>query len=185
MSLRQRLLLLFAAVVIVSVTLVAWTVSLRTRDAFNQMEQERTTALITQIRAEFQREGSDVGATLSRMAATDRLQNIAFTLTHGGDASNYLQEAGSLAQEYQLDFFEVVQSDGTIVSSAQWPARFGYKRQLPGASQQDAFLKSEEVPDGTALGMIAVRPVHAADAAIYLVGGKKVDREFIDSLSLP
>ncbi|MDT8068567.1 MAG: ATP-binding protein [Terriglobia bacterium] len=185
MSLRQRLLLLFAGVVIVSVALVAWTVSLRTRAAFNEMEQERTAALINQIRAEFHREGSEVGATLSRMAATDRLQNIAFSLTHGGDPSTYLQEAGSLAQEYQLDFLEIVQADGTIVSSAQWPARFGYKRQLPPATQQDAFLKNEELPDGTALGMIAVRPVHAGDAAIYLIGGKKVDREFIDSLSLP
>jgi nitrogen fixation/metabolism regulation signal transduction histidine kinase len=184
-SLRQRLLLFFAGVVIVSVALVAWTVSLRTREAFNQMEQERTSALIAQIRAEFQREGGDVGATLSRMAATDRLQNIAFSLTHGGDPSTYLQEAGALAQEYQLDFLEIVQADGTIVSSAQWPARFGYKRQLPPATQQDAFLKNEELPDGTALGMIAVRPVHAGDAAIYLVGGKKVDREFIDGLSLP
>jgi signal transduction histidine kinase len=178
-------LLLFAGVVIVSVALVAWTVSLRTRAAFNEMEQERTSALINQIRAEFHREGSEVGATLSRMAATDRLQNIAFSLTHGGDPSTYLQEAGSLAQEYQLDFLEIVQADGTIVSSAQWPARFGYKRQLPPATQQDAFLKNEDLPDGTALGMIAVRPVHAGDAAIYLIGGKKVDREFIDSLSLP
>ncbi len=185
MSLRQRLLLFFAAVVMVSVALVAWTVSLRTRSAFNQMEQERTTALISQIRAEFQREGSEVGATLSRMATTERLQNIAFAVTHGGDPSNYLQEAGALAQEYQLDFLEIVEADGTIVSSAQWPARFGYKRQLPPASQQDAFLKNEELPDGTALGMIAVRPVHTGDAAIYLVGGRKVDREFIDSLSLP
>jgi two-component system nitrogen regulation sensor histidine kinase NtrY len=184
-SLRQRLLLFFAGVVIVSVALVAWTVSLRTREAFNQMEQERTTALIAQIRAEFQREGGEVGATLSRMAATDRMQNIAFSLTHGGDPSTYLQEAGALAQEYQLDFLEIVQADGTIVSSAQWPARFGYKRQLPPATQQGAFLKNEELPDGTALGMIAVRPVHPGDAAIYLVGGKKVDREFIDSLSLP
>jgi signal transduction histidine kinase len=185
MSLRQRLLLFFAAVVIVSVALVAWTVSLRTRAAFSQMEQERTTALVSQIRAEFQREGGDVGLTLSRMAATERLQNIAFALTHGGDPSTYLQEAGVLAQEYQLDFLEIVQADGTIVSSAQWPARFGYKRQLPPATQQDAFLKHEELPDGTALGMIAVRPVHTGDAAIYLAGGKKVDREFIDLLSLP
>ena len=185
MSLRQRLLLLFAGVVVISVALVAWTVSLRTRAAFNQMEQDRTAALIGQIRNEFQREGNEVGATLSRMAASDRLQNLAFSVVHGGDPSGYLQEAGSLAQEYQLDFLEIVQSDGTIVSSAQWPARFGYKRQLPPATQTSAFLKNEELPDGTALGMIAARPVHAGDEVIYLIGGKRVDRNFIDSLSLP
>ena len=185
MSLRQRLLLLFALVVVIAVALVAWTVSLRTRAAFETMDQERTAALTAQIRAEFQREGDDVGQTLSRMAVRDSVQQLAFSLTHGGDASQYLQEASSLAQEYQLDFLEIVQADGTIVSSAQWPARFGYKRALPPTGQSEAFLKNEEIPDGSALGMIAIRPVHTSDGSIYLIGGKKVDRSLIESLSLP
>jgi len=184
-SLRQRLLLLFALVVVIAVVLVAWTVSLRTRAAFETMDQERTAALTAQIRAEFQREGDDVGQTLSRMAVRDSVQQLAFSLTHGGDASQYLQEASSLAQEYQLNFLEIVQADGTIVSSAQWPARFGYKLALPPTGQPEAFLKNEEIPDGSALGMIAIRPVHTSDGSIYLVGGKKVDRSLIESLSLP
>ena len=142
-------------------------------------------SLTAQIRAEFQREGDDVGQTLSRMAVRDSVQQLAFSLTHGGDASQYLQEASSLAQEYQLDFLEIVQADGTIVSSAQWPARFGYKRALPPTGQSEAFLKNEEIPDGSALGMIAIRPVHTSDGSIYLIGGKKVDRSLIESLSLP
>jgi signal transduction histidine kinase len=177
--------LLFAFVVVIAVALVAWTVSLRTRAAFETMDQQRTAALTAQIRAEFQREGDDVGQTLSRMAVRDSVQQLAFSLTHGGDASQYLQEASSLAQEYQLDFLEIVQADGTIVSSAQWPARFGYKRALPPLGQTEAFLKNEEIPDGTALGMIAARPVHTSDGSIYLIGGKKVDRSLIESLSLP
>ena len=159
MSLRQRLLLLFALVVVIAVALVAWTVSIRTRSAFEKMDQERTAALTAQIRAEFQREGDDVGQTLSRMALRDSVQQLAFSITHGGDASQYLQEASSLAQEYQLDFLEIVQADGTIISSAQWPARFGYKRPLP-TGQAEAFLKNEEIADGSALGMIAARPAH-------------------------
>jgi signal transduction histidine kinase len=185
MSLRQRLLLLFASVVVLAVALVAWTVSLRTRQAFEKMDQERTSALIAQIHGEFQREGTEVGETLTRMAGTERLQNLAFALTHGADSSTYLQEATSLAQEYQLDFLDIVQSDGTIISSAQWPARFGYKRQLPPVNQTEAFLKNEEIPDGTSLGMIAARAVHASEGAIYLIGGKKVDRSLVESLPLP
>jgi two-component system, NtrC family, nitrogen regulation sensor histidine kinase NtrY len=185
MSLRQRLLLLFALVVVSAVALVAWTVSIRTRSAFEKMDQERTAALTAQIRAEFQREGDDVGRTLSRMAVRDSVQQLAFSLTHGGDASQYLQEATSLAQEYQLDFLEIVQADGIIVSSAQWPARFGYKRPLPPIGQGEAYLKNEEIPDGSALGMIAVRPAHTSDGNIYLIGGKRVDRSLIESLSVP
>ncbi len=184
MSLRQRLLLLFALVVFLTVGLVAWTVSLRTRAAFEQMDQQRTSALISQIRTEFQREGDDVSQILQRIAGRDSVQQLAFSLSHGGDPSQYLTESTTLAQEYQLDFLEIVQSDGTIISSAQWPARFGYKRVMPPAGQTSAFLKNEELPDGTALGMVAARPVQE-DGGIWLVGGKKVDQEFIDSLSLP
>ncbi|HEX6878793.1 MAG TPA: HAMP domain-containing protein, partial [Terriglobales bacterium] len=184
MSLRQRLLLLFALVVVLTVGLVAWTVSLRTRSAFEQMDQQRTSALISQIRTEFQREGDDVSQILQRIAARDSVQQLAFSLSHGGDPSQYLTEATTLAQEYQLDFLEIVQADGTIISSAQWPARFGYKRILPPAGQAGAFLKNEELPDGTALGMIAARSVRE-DGSILLVGGKKVDQDFINSLSLP
>jgi two-component system nitrogen regulation sensor histidine kinase NtrY len=185
MSLRQRLLLLFALVVVIAVALVAWTVSLRTRAAFEKMDQERTAALTSQIRAEFQREGEDVGQTLNRMVLRDSVQQLALSLTHGGDPSQYLQEASSLAQEYQFDFLEILQPDGTIVSSAQWPARFGYKRPLPPTSQTEAFLKNEEVPDGTSLAIVAARPVHTVDGSIYLIGGKKVDRHLISSLSVP
>lgn len=185
MSLRQRLLLMFALVVVIAVALVAWTVSLRTRSAFEKIDQERTAALITQIRGEFQREGAEVASTLTRIATSDEVQSTAFSLTHGGDPSQYLREAGSLAQQYQLDFLDIVQADGTIVSSAQWPARFGYKRVLPPPAQTDAFLKNEEVPDGVLLGMIAAAPVHTSDGTVYLVGGRRVDRSLIESLSLP
>jgi len=184
MSLRQRLLVMFALVVVIAVALVAWTVSLRTRAAFEKIDQERTSALVAQIKAEFQREGDEVGQTLGRLATRESVQQAAFTLTHEGDPSNYLQEASSLAQEYQLDFLEMVQADGTIISSAQWPARFGYKRPMPQADQTQAFLKNEEVPDGAALAMIATRPVQGSDRQIFVVGGKKVDRRLIDSLSV-
>ena len=185
MSLRQRLLLLFALVVVIAVALVAWTVSLRTRAAFEKIDQERTVALTSQIHAEFQREGQEVGQTLSRLALRDAVQQMALSLTQGGDASQYLQEASSLAQEYQLDFLEIVQADGTIISSAQWPARFGYKRALLPPGQAEAFLKNEEVPEGSALGMIASRPVHTSEGNVYLIGGKRVDRRLIESLSIP
>ena len=185
MSLRQRLLILFALLVMITVALVAWTVSLRTRAAFESMDQQRTAALTAQIRAEFQREGEEVGQTLGRMAVRDSVQQMASTLTHGGDASQYLQEATSLAQEYQLDFLEIVQADGTIVSSAQWPARFGYTRPVPPSGRTEAFLKNEEAPDGTALGMIASQPVHTTDGSIFLIGGKKVDRSLLQSMSVP
>src|SRR5512144_62288 len=102
MNLRQRLLLMFAAVVFLTVGLVAWTVSLRTRSAFEEMDQQRTSALTAQIRSEFQREGDEVATVVGRIAVSDEVQRIAFTVTHGGDTSLYLHEASTLAHEHQV-----------------------------------------------------------------------------------
>lgn len=185
MNLRQRLLLMFAVVVFLTVGLVAWTVSLRTRSAFEQMDQQRTAALTTQIRGEFQREGDEVVGIIGRIAASDEVQRIAFSVTHGGDPSLYLRDAASIAHEYQIDFLELVQADGTIISSAQWPAHYGYKRPVPSADTNGAFLKSEELQNGSALGLIASRAIHSSDGTLYVIGGRSLDRKLLDSLSVP
>ena len=43
------------------------------------------------------------------------------------DYSTFVDRAKGLAAAHQLDFLELIADDGTIISSAQWPARFGYK----------------------------------------------------------
>ena len=45
------------------------------------------------------------------------------------DYSPYVRTAREIAASQRLDFLELVAGDGTIVSSAQWPARFGYKEE--------------------------------------------------------
>jgi hypothetical protein len=157
---------MFAAVVFITVGLVAWTVSLRTRSAFEEMDQQRTAALTAQITSEFQREGQEVAGIVGRIAASDEVQRIASSVTRGGDTSLYLRDASSLAHEYQIDFLELVQADGTIISSAQWPAHYGYKRQLSASVSGAASLKSEELQNGLALGLIATREVHSADGTM-------------------
>lgn len=185
MTLRQRLLLAFAGVVVLAVAMVAWVVSLRTRATFEQADQQRTSALIAQFRKEFQVQGDDIGRMLERMSNSERLQRIAFEATHGGDTSLYIHEAAGLAQEYQLDFLELLTSDGTILSSAQTPARFGYRENIPSPVPSAAFLSRVETVDSATLGLMAIRPIHAGDGTIYISGGRKLDQTFLQSLSLP
>ncbi|HEY3929899.1 MAG TPA: ATP-binding protein [Candidatus Koribacter sp.] len=184
MNLRQRLLLMFSLTVIIAVAAVAYIVSLRTRDAFAQADQDRTAGLVAQFHREFDRRGLEIKMRLDRMAASEEVNRVTFDLGHGGEASAYLNEAGTLAQQYGLDFLELLNSDGSIVSSAQWPARFGYKESLPDLSVS-AYLKKEELPQGSAVGLFAVRPIKSGDATLYLVGGERLDREFLQSLSAP
>jgi two-component system, NtrC family, nitrogen regulation sensor histidine kinase NtrY len=185
-SLRQKLLLMFSLTVVVAVAAVGWTVSVRVRRVFDRLDQEQTAALVSQFRREFQHRADDVASELDRMAASDRLTRMAFDLAQGGDPAPYLTEAASLAQEYRLDFLEIVGPDGAIVSSAQWPARFGYKEPAIAFAGRPPFLKREELPDGSLeTGLFAVRSVHAAPSSIYLVGGTKLDHSFLADLPAP
>jgi signal transduction histidine kinase len=182
MNLRQKLLLLFSLTVAAAVAAVAWTVLVRIRIVFEQRDREETALFVSQFQREFQHRSADVAAAIDRMAASERVRAMAFELVQSGDASPYLTEAQTLAQEAQLDFLEIVGPDGKIVSSAQWPARFGYPE--PAATQAAAaFLKREDLSDGTAaLGIFAVRSIHGAEPAVLLIGGRRLDQSFLADL---
>ena len=81
-------------------------------------------------------------------------------------------------------------ADGTIISSAEWPERFGYKEewltQRSDWNTRGAFLRREELPDGVALSLVAVGCVTAGDQVLlYVVGGKQLDHAFLSALVLP
>jgi signal transduction histidine kinase len=185
-SLRQKLLLLLSLMVAVIVAAVAWTVLVRIRQVFEQRDQEETALFVSQFQREFQHRSAEVAAAVDRIAASERIHSMALQLAQSGDASPFLNEAQSLAQDSQLEFLEIVGPDGKIVSSAQWPARFGYPE--PAATTtQPTFLKAEDLPDGTtALGLFAVHAVRHTEAAaaqpVRVIGGKRLDQSFLADL---
>ncbi len=186
MTLRQKLLLMFSLTVVVIVAAVAWTVSVRVRRVFEELDSEQTAALVNQFQREFDQRGSDTAAALDRMASSDALRRIAFELANGGDSARYLTTAATLAQEYQLDDLELVASDGSIISSAQWPARFGYPEPAIAAAGKPAFLKQEELPDGaSAIGTFAVRTVPSSNPPLYVVGGRALDAATLQDFPAP
>jgi two-component system, NtrC family, nitrogen regulation sensor histidine kinase NtrY len=185
MSLRQKLLLLFSLTVAAAVAAVAWTVLLRIRQVFEQQDQEKTTLLVTQFQRDFQHRSAEVAAEMDRLAASERLRIVARDLTDSADASVYLIEAQSLAAESQLDFLEILGVDGNIISSAQWPARFGYPEPLSHLAGTAAFIKREDLPDSASvLGIFVVRPVRGAPG-VKLLGGRRLDQQFLADLPTP
>lgn len=183
MSLRQKLLLLFSLTVAAAVAAVAWTVLVRIRTVFETRDQEETSLFVSQFQREFQHQSADVAAAVDRIASQDRVRSMAFEMVQSGDAAPFLNEAQTLSQDARLDFLEIVGPDGNIVSSAQWPARFGYAEPAAIETAQTPFLKREEMPDGsTVLGLFAVRAVRGAEPAVKLVGGKRLDQSFLADL---
>jgi len=166
LSFRRKLSLVFALTVFLSVGAVTWIVSSVTRRAFEHANEDQTAALIAQFRREFNRRGEDVAHRVETIASDEAVTRMALAVNRGpADYSAYVNEAKALADNQQLDFLEFVDSHGTILSSAQWPAKFGYKESsLPSGSQPKvAFLRQEELPDGAALSLSAIRQVPVGD----------------------
>jgi two-component system, NtrC family, nitrogen regulation sensor histidine kinase NtrY len=185
-NLRQKLLLLFSLMVAVIVAVVAWTVLVRIRQVFEQRDQEETALFVSQFQREFQHRSAEVAAAVERVAASERMRSVDFELAQSSDAAPFLNEAQILTQDAQLDFLEIVGRDGNIVSSAQWPARFGYP-ELAANATQSTFLKAEELPNGASeLGLFAVRSVRRVEAAgatqVRIIGGKRLDESFLADL---
>ena len=187
MSFRRKLLAVFGLTVFVSVAAVTWIVSISTRRTFERANEERTAALVAQFRHEFSRRGEEVVQRVEAIARSDNAIRIALAINRGTpDYGAYLNEAKSLAQSQRLDFLEFADSEGTVISSAQWPGKFGYKESaLPASAPKEAFLRQEELPEGTALGLSAIRQVKLGDEPLYVIGGRRVDKDFLASLELP
>jgi two-component system, NtrC family, nitrogen regulation sensor histidine kinase NtrY len=187
LSFRRKLLLLIALTVVVSVGAVAWIVSAVTRRAFERANDDQTAALVAQFRREFSRRGAEVAHRVETAASSEAATRMALAASHSSaDYSAFVNDAKALADDQQLDFLEFADNTGTILSSAQRPAKFGYKEtSLPLGSPKDAFLRQEELPDGVVLGLSAIRQVQVGDKPLYVIGGRRLDKDFMRSLELP
>jgi two-component system, NtrC family, nitrogen regulation sensor histidine kinase NtrY len=190
MTFRRKLLVVFALTVFLSVAAVALLVLGVTRNAFEKTEDQRTAALVTQFQREFSHRGDEVARRVEAIATSDPASRMAVAL-HGtaADSAEYFELARQMAEGYQLDFLEFLDAHGTIISSAQWPAKFGYPdtgfETLSAVSGQSAFLKREELQDSTALGLFAVRTTRISEHPVYVIGGRHLDKNFLSTLDLP
>ncbi|HVI07131.1 MAG TPA: ATP-binding protein [Candidatus Binatia bacterium] len=190
MLFRRKLLVMLSLTVFLSVGAVALLVLTVTRRAFDRSENERTAALVTQFRREFNHQGEDVARRVEAVAATEAVIRMAAALGRTpADTGPYFELAKTLAENRQLDFLEFVESDGTIISSAELPARFGYHEDglnaLRAAAGTSAFLKRENLQDTPSLGLFAVRAAQADGQPIYIAGGRRVDKSFLAGLDAP
>ena len=189
MSLRYRLFCAVSALIFVTVVLVTWTVSSSARQSFATLDAQRTAALLMQFRREFASQGEQVGERLDRVAQSDAVTRVAAAAGASRDLAPYVNEATALAAAQGLDVLDVVAPDGSIVSSAEWPARFGYRLAWPlnaahGSASSGAFLQAVEQSDRTALALVAIRTQQAGAGSLYVAGGRRLDRRFLQSLVL-
>ena len=190
MTFRTKVFFIFLVTVLTSVSLVAYGVTHYTQKAFERMDAQRTQALETQFKKEFAQRGETIVQQVENITNADVTVRMVLDLARpNADASLYLHDANGAAQSHGLDFVEFVNSDGTLVSSAQYPARVGYKNDWVTSNKNwdatGAFLKREELPDVAALSLSAVRTQTVGDKTLYIIGGRRLDQNFLASLELP
>ena len=181
MTFRTKVFLSISGTVVIAVWIVALSVSSTITQSFEKRDGDRMRALVAQFRREFDRSGAEIARRVSAIASSEAVAR----LTASADTAQYVDLAQSIAQEQSLEFLELVAPDGAIVSSAEWPARFGYKEawllQPLDWNSQKPFLRSEELAAGPALGLVAVRKA----GSHYVVGGQRIDQAFLNALALP
>jgi two-component system, NtrC family, nitrogen regulation sensor histidine kinase NtrY len=191
MSFRTKLFLVFLITVLASVSLVAYGVTHYTQAAFEESDARRTEALVAQFNKEYTQRGEEIVRQVKDITDAQITLNVAIDLARPTpDFSLFVHDAAGAAQDHGLDFMEFVSWDGTLVSSAQYPARVGYKNDWVIATKNwsDAapFLRKEELPDGVALSLTVVRTLPGGNNKdMYIIGGRRLDQNFLASLVPP
>ena len=190
MTFRTKLMLVFMLTILASVSVVAYGVTHYTRVAFEEMDAQRTEALVAQFQKEFAQRGEEVVRQVENIANAEITLRMALDLARpNADQSLYVRDGTGAAQDHGLDFVQFVNSDGTLISSAQYPSRVGHKNEWVTANKSwrdsRAFLNKEELPDGVALSLTVVRTLPVGDKNFYIIGGRRLDQNFLASLVLP
>jgi len=192
---RAKLFWLFTVALVLTIALIAAGVTVVARKAFDDSNSQHTEALVAQFQREFERRGEDVAQRVQAIANTDSTIRMAIDLARPSpDMSIYVDAAQGVARSHHLDILDFVGNDGSIISSAAYAARFGYK--LPwiksltagktvGWVAQGPFLMKIDTQNGPVVALLAISAVRVGDKNLYIVGGERLGREFLGSLVLP
>src|SRR5260370_3795036 len=101
MSFRSKLFLVFLVTVLASVSVVAYSVTHYTRAAFEEIDRERTEALVAQFNKEFEQRGKDVARQVENVANGEITLRAAMDRARpNADPSLYVHDAIVESQDH-------------------------------------------------------------------------------------
>ena len=160
------------------------------RQAFAQLEAERVAASVELTRHEMDRLGQEVDHRVGAVADSEATTRMALDINSPKpDLSIYATDARGVAVQQQLELFEFVTDDGTVISSYHAPDRTGQKDEwIIAAAEhapQGAYLARVDTSQGPVIAQLAVRAIRVGEKKMYLAGGRRVDQRLLESLVLP
>ena len=183
MSFRWKIFAGVAISVAAVVWLVVWLASSSLARVFEEREKRFAGTLRAQFEREFARRGRELQTRLKAIASTQRVLEIPAQT----DYAPLIDAAGAISEGLGLDFFEIVAPNGSIISSAHWPARFGYREDwiLQPNRAGKSFVHLMELADRKELALMAVERAFSGSDYVILAGGVKLDEPFLMNIALP
>ncbi len=190
MNFRTKLLIAFTVASLAGAALFAWSATRYAQQRFDAMDRQRSDATVAQFRRDFAQRGDEVARSVQDIAEAETTVRMALDLSRPqADFSLYANDATGLAKSHHLDFLELLASDGSLISSAQWPGQTGdgsaWVAQQPAGNASAPFLARVDLPDGAELGLLALRTVSVGSSKLYLLGGRRMGGDFLRALAAP
>ena len=190
MSLRTRLLLAFAAIVLIPIALLAFGLRQEMARRLSQEYQLRVDTVVEVVRDDLARESAAIAerlASLERALLDDNRFRLAAVAGLESEHTYLLDYAGTAMRLTGLSMLQVQDAAGHIISSGHFRNEHGrvdagLTAALSKASS-DVVLSTVRSADGEFLALVRGESLQIAGQTFTLVGGVKVDDAFVERLA--
>ena len=189
MSLRTRLLLAFAAVVLIPIALLALGLRQEMTRRLSQEYQLRVDTVVETIREDLARESSSIAERLESLGtalANDNRFRLAAVAGAAAEREYLLNYAGTAMRLTGLSMLQIYDGDGRIVSSGHFRNEHGsIQPAAPSAliEARDVMLVATRRADREFLVLARAQPLAIGGRPFTIVGGVAVDETFLARLA--
>lgn len=187
LSIRVKLIISFAAVSLIPMTLMLYLLSLRLEGSFERMSRLRIESALNGIRSEYNRKRQTLDDRVRDVADSPVLSDL--IVMYDYDQLRLIDEVVKLRAAAGLDVLLVVDTRGRLLASGAHRARFGgryeHMEQIHRALAEEpvTVIENQRVNDREFFSLDVYRPVYFNNSVVaVLVGGSFIDREYMKML---
>ena len=182
MRFRTRLLISFGVVVLVPLLVFGLGIRLEMARRVTSGDERRVTALLNVINADIARESDRIAARLAALKSSLALDNsFRGVVVRGEDRAYALDYAGNAMRLAGLDFLQIQDDEGRVVSSGHF--RNEYDRFGPAVPASGPALVRAAAAEGPFLALVTSDSLRIASHRFRLIGGIAVDSQFLARLA--
>ncbi len=189
MSLRTRLLLAFAAIVLIPIALLAFGLRQEMTRRLSEEYQRRVDGVVEIIREDLARESAGIAGRLKSLESAlvnDNRFRLAAVAGVESERDYLLDYAGTAMRLTGLSMLQIQDGDGRIISSGHFRNEHGHLEPgLPSAVAEagSVALVAARAPERDFLALARAEPVQIGGRTFTIVGGLAVDEAFLARLA--